>query len=228
MSTSPPPSPTAPDRPPASPALVDALRLVVILDEAVAAGRDLAVLASQAAEGGATMLQVRAKAMGAGALAGVVRRVIHAAPGLPVVVNDRLDVALATAAAGCHLGQADFPIDEARAMAPAGFWLGGSAGTPDEARVAARAGAHYLGIGPIAATGSKADAGDAIGAAGFARIHAAAPQLPAVAIGGVTAAMAPDLLAAGAAGVAVISAVIGAADPRAATRALAAALGIAR
>ena len=81
-----------------------------------------------------------------------------------------------------------------------------------------------MGIGPIAATGSKADAGDAIGIEGFRAIHAAAPDIPAVAIGGVTAALIPGLIAAGAAGVAVIRAVVGAADPVAATRALRAAL----
>ncbi len=221
---------STPPAPPAGaaapPALVASLRLIVILDAGVAAGRDLGELADLAAGGGATMLQVRAKESGAAALAAAVRRVIAASRGVPVVVNDRLDVALATGAAGCHLGQTDFPIEDARAMAPAGFWLGGSAGTPEEARTAARAGAHYLGIGPIAATGSKADAGQAIGSAGFVRIHAATPHIPAVAIGGVTAALVPALLDAGAAGVAVLHAVVGAPDPRAATRELARALGI--
>jgi thiamine-phosphate pyrophosphorylase len=205
--------------------LADALRLIVILDAGVAGGRDLATLAGLAARGGATMLQVRAKASGAADLAGLVRGVLAAAGALPVVVNDRLDVALATGAAGCHLGQDDLPIEAAREMAPPGFWLGGSAGNPEEARRAARAGAHYLGIGPIAATGSKADAGPAIGVAGFRAAHAAAPDLPAVAIGGVTAHLAPALVAAGAAGIAVIRAVLDAPDPLEATRALREALG---
>jgi len=205
--------------------LADALRLVVILDAGVAGDRDLATLAGLAARGGATMLQVRAKAAGAADLAAVVREVLAAANGLPVVVNDRLDVALATGAAGCHLGQDDFPIEAARTMAPPGFWLGGSAGDAEEARRAARAGAHYLGIGPIAATGSKADAGSAIGVAGFRAAHAAAPELPAVAIGGVTAALAPALVGAGAAGVAVIRAVLDATDPLRATRELFEVLG---
>jgi len=202
--------------------LADALRLVVILDTGVAreAHADLETVARGAARGGATMLQLRAKRESAAAVAELARRVIAAAPGLPVVVNDRLDVAIAAGAAGCHLGQDDFPIDEALRLAPPGFWLGGSGGTPDEARRAAAAGAHYLGIGPVAATGSKADAGDAIGVEGFRRVHAAAPDLPAVAIGGVTAELVPPLLAAGAAGVAVIRAVVAAADPVAATRAL--------
>ena len=144
-----------------APPLGDALRLVVILDAGVGGGRDLAEVGALAAGGGATMLQVRAKDAAARDFADLVRRVSAAAP-LPVVVNDRLDVALATAAAGCHLGQDDFPIDVARTMVPAGFWLGGSAGTPEEARRAAAA--DYLGIGPVAETASKGDAGAAIGA----------------------------------------------------------------
>ncbi len=208
------------------PQLADALRLVVILDTTVAreAGHDLETLAGLAARGGATMLQLRAKRRPAGEVADLTRRVLGAARGLPVIVNDRLDVAIATGAAGCHLGQDDFPIDRALTIAPPGFWLGGSAGSPDEARRAASAGAHYLGIGPIATTGSKADAGAAIGAEGFRTVRAAAPGVPAVAIGGVTAADVPALRAAGAAGIAVISAVVNAPDPLAATRALRAAL----
>lgn len=204
--------------------LVDALRLVVILDAGVAGDRDLAALAALAAAGGATMLQVRAKQVAAGDLAELVRRVMAAAA-LPVVVNDRLDVALATRAAGCHLGQDDFAIDAARRFAPACFWLGGSAGNPDEARRAAGGGAHYLGIGPVAVTESKDDAGAAIGVEGFRRVLAAAPGVPAVAIGGVTATLAPDLIAAGASGVAVIRAVLDARDPERATRDLRLAVG---
>ena len=205
-----------------APGLAAALRLIVILDADVAGERDLADLGVHAARGGATMLQVRAKRAGARDLAALVRRVMAAAP-VPVVVNDRLDVALATGAAGCHLGQDDFPLDAARAVAPPGFWLGGSAGDPDEARRAA--GADYLGIGPIAATASKADAGAAIGVAGFRRVHGAAPERPAVAIGGVTAALAPALLAAGAAGLAVIRAVLDAPDVERAAAELRLALG---
>jgi thiamine-phosphate pyrophosphorylase len=196
-----------------------ALRLIVVLDADAAGDRDLAALAGAAARGGATMLQLRAKPFAGSTLAEAARRVIAAAGGIPVIVNDRLDVALATGAAGCHLGQDDFPIADARQIAPAGFMLGGSAGDADEARRATRAGAHYLGVGPVRATTGKPDAGAAIGASGFARVREAT-TLPCVAIGGVTAADVPGLLAAGAAGIAVIGAVLGAADPEKATRAL--------
>ncbi|MBI4543435.1 MAG: thiamine phosphate synthase [Gemmatimonadetes bacterium] len=205
--------------------LLEALRLIVILDAEAAEGSDPAGLAREAVRGGATMLQVRGKALSADELARMTRRVLEAAGGVPVTVNDRLDVALAVGAAGCHLGQDDFPIAEARLLTPPGFLLGGSAGSEDEARRAASQGAHYLGIGPIRVTSSKADAGQAIGVTGFARIRAAAPSVPAVGIGGVTAAMAPALVAAGAAGVAVIAAVVGTPDPYRAARELRDALG---
>ncbi|HWO87554.1 MAG TPA: thiamine phosphate synthase [Gemmatimonadales bacterium] len=196
------------------------LKLIVIVDAARLRGRDATEVAAAAARGGATMLQVRAKGLGAGEMAALTRAVLAGAGSVPVLVNDRLDVALATGAAGCHLGQDDFPIAAARTIAPASFLFGGSAGTSAEARAAAAQGAHYLGIGPIHSTPSKDDAGAAIGAAGFREVHAAAPEVPAVAIGGVSAADAADLVLAGAAGMAVISAVLDEADVEQATREL--------
>lgn len=193
--------------------LPPALRLVVILDPSAAPGRDLAATATQSVAGGATMLQVRAKDFAGEALAELTRAILQVAGGVPVLVNDRLDVALATGAAGCHLGADDLPLEAARQLAPPGFILGASAGNLAEARAARAGRADYIGIGPINVTGSKDDAGAAIGVAGFTRILAAA-GLPAVAIGGVSARDVPALMAAGAAGVAVISAVLGAADAR--------------
>ncbi len=201
------------------------LRLLVVLDRDAAEGRDLAALAAAAVAGGATLLQVRAKHAGARELAALVRAVMGRAGPVPVLVNDRLDVALAAGAAGCHLGQDDLPLDVARLMAPPGFLLGGSAGNEEEARRAAAQGPDYLGIGPVAVSPTKLDAGPAIGWEGFARAHAAAPGIPAVGIGGIDAALARRARAAGAAGVAVVGAVVAAADPEAAARALRAAVG---
>ena len=205
-----------------------ALRLVVILDAALLKGRDVAALARAAARGGTTMLQVRGKTLGPMALADTVRAVLHETANVPVIVNDRLDVAITTGAAGCHLGQDDLPIAAARALVPPGFLLGGSAGTEDEARRCAAAGADYLGIGPVRATLTKADAGDPIGAPGFRRVLAAAGGRPAVAIGGIAAPDVAELVAAGAAGVAVTGAVLGADDAGKATREIADALARAR
>src|SRR5690349_3322699 len=119
--------------------LKPALRLVVILDATAARGRDLAELAGAATRGGATMLQLRDKAASPAQLAESARRII-AATTVPLVINDRLDVALATGAAGCHLGQDDVPLDEARRIVPPGFFLGGSAGSEAEAARATDAG----------------------------------------------------------------------------------------
>ncbi|MGD0484245.1 MAG: thiamine phosphate synthase [Gemmatimonadales bacterium] len=205
--------------------LDDALRLVVILDADAAGGRDLAALGAAAVAGGATMLQVRAKRAGARELVALVHAVRARAGGVPVLVNDRLDVALAAPADGCHLGQDDLPLYVARLMVPPGFLLGGSAGTPEEALRAAAQHPDYLGIGPVATSPTKRDAGAAIGWAGFSRVHAAAPALPAVGIGGIDADLAAFARSAGAAGVAVIGAVLTAWDPEAATRALRQAVG---
>ena len=200
------------------------LRLVVILDAAAAGGPlHLNAFAAAAVAGGATMLQLRDKQSSPAVMAETARRIMSIAGRVPLMINDRLDIALATGAAGCHLGQDDFPIDEARAIVPAGFILGGSAGTEDEARAATKAGAHYLGVGPVKTTANKADAGAAIGIEGFARIRAAT-HLPCIAIGGITRFDVPALKAAGATGIAVISAVLGHADPGMATQLLAEAL----
>jgi thiamine-phosphate pyrophosphorylase len=111
-------------------ALDQALQLIVILDTDAAAGRDLAGLAADAVRGGATMLQLRAKRVGGREAAILAARILAAAGSVPLVVNDRLDVALAVGAAGCHLGQTDLPIDAARKLAPPGFLLGVAAMGP--------------------------------------------------------------------------------------------------
>jgi thiamine-phosphate pyrophosphorylase len=200
-------------------ALRGALRLVVILDQGAARGRALPGLAAAAAAGGATMLQVRAKALAAGSLVDAVRAVRGAAPRVPVVVNDRLDVAVAAGADGCHLGQDDLPLDAARRAAPPGFVLGGSAGNDAELRRACGEGADYLGIGPVHSSPSKNDAGSAIGLAGFERLCRAA-AVPCVGIGGLAATDAAGLAAAGAAGMAVIGAALSSDDVAAAVAGL--------
>ena len=128
----------------------------------------------------------------------------------PLMVNDRADVALAAGAAGVHVGVDDIAPRALRRVVPAAFIIGCSVGT--ELEVARSEGADYVGIGPLYPTGSKHDAGAAIGPAGFAALRERC-GLPAVAIGGISASNAAEALAAGAAGVAVISAVFGVPDP---------------
>ena len=198
-----------------------ALTLLAITDD-LRDGRDgLVARAAAAVRGGATMVQLRLKDEDARTLAEVARALVAALP-VPVTVNDRVDVALAVGAAGAHLGVDDLPVRAARRIVPPGFVLGASLGA--DAELARVAGADYVGIGPVYETSSKADAGSAIGVAEFARLMRAA-GLPAVAIGGITPANAAALFAAGAAGVAVIRAVLGSSDPEAAARALRSASG---
>ncbi len=198
------------------------LRLVAITDDLRDGTSGLIGRALAAVRGGATMIQLRLKDADARSLVEVARAMAVALPrGVPLVVNDRLDVALVAGAAGVHVGPDDLPAAAARRLVPPGFLIGASVGS--DAEVVLARGADYVGIGPLYDTSSKADAGRAIGPVAFSRL-ARACRLPAVAIGGIEARNAAAAMIAGAAGVAVIRAVMGARDPEAAARALRAAM----
>lgn len=156
-------------------------------------------------------------------LAGRIRELCHSY-GATCLVNDRLDVALATGADGAHVGEHDLPVEASRQVLGPQAVLGATARDPATARAAFAAGASYLGVGPAYATASKDGLPAAIGPEGVGAVAAAVPELPVIAIGGVTVDGVPALRSAGAYGVAVIGAVSNAADPAAATRALLAAL----
>jgi thiamine-phosphate pyrophosphorylase len=178
-----------------------------------------AVAAAVAA--GAPVVQVRAKDCTDRMLyefAGQVVDICRPA-GVTCLVNDRVDVALAVGAAGTHLGADDLPVAAARRVAGPGHLIGGTARDPELARRLVAEGADYLGVGPAYPTTTKAGLPDALGPARIGAV-AAAVAVPVIAIGGITAERVPELLAAGAAGVAVVGAVSGAADPAAATRQL--------
>jgi thiamine-phosphate pyrophosphorylase len=161
--------------------------------------------------GGATVIQLRLKHTDARTLVDLGRAMVAALP-VPVIVNDRADVALACGAAGVHVGADDVPVSALRRIAPAGFIIGASIRAEIE-------GADYVGIGPVFGTTSKADAPSAIGIDGFLALRARTTA-PAVAIGGITAETAGALKRAGAAGVAAIGAIFGTDDPEAAARAI--------
>jgi thiamine-phosphate pyrophosphorylase len=192
------------------------IRLIAITDH-IRDGQDgLIARAAAAAHGGATCIQLRLKDVPAHDLVGVARELVRAV-GVPVIVNDRADVAIAAGAAGVHLGAEDVPPSAIRKMAPAEFIIGASVGNDREVEYAT--GADYVGIGPFFATGSKDDAGAPLGREGFSRL-AQAVGLPAVAIGGVTAENAAAGIAAGAVGIASIAGIFGSRDPAAAARRL--------
>ena len=176
-------------------------------------------LARMAVAGGADTVQYRQKSGDTRGMIATARAMcdVCAESGVPLIVNDRVDVALAADADGVHLGQDDFPVALARNLLGAERIIGVSAGNPDEARQGIADGAEYVGFGPIFPTGSKSDAGKAQGLevlADFAR----AVRVPVIAIGGIGADNAAGVVRSGAHGIAVISAVCCQDDPEAATR----------
>jgi len=167
----------------------------------------------------ASVLQVRLKPRGGRTdtadlirVARMARRICDEA-GAALIVNDRIDVALAADADGVHLGQTDVPIAAARQIA-GDLWIGISTHNLEQVREACAAGADYLGFGPVFTTQTKERPDPVQGVAALEAAVAAAPGRPIVAIGGITAANAADLYRAGAAALCAISAVNDARDPR--------------
>ena len=197
------------------------LRFIAITDNVRDGQAGLIERASAAVRGGATCVQLRLKDISARDLVTLARELVRSI-GVPVIVNDRADVAIAAGAAGVHLGADDLPVDAVRAFSPEGFIIGTSVGCDEEIRNAR--GADYVGIGPVFSTGSKNDAGKAIGVDEFRRL-AVATGLPAVGIGGITPANARSVIEAGALGIAVIAAVFGSSDPLVAAQEMASAIG---
>jgi thiamine-phosphate pyrophosphorylase len=193
------------------------IRLIAITDSLREGPRGLALRAAAAVAGGATMIQLRLKEESARSLVEIARMLRAAVPDVPLLVNDRADVALAAGADGVHVGVDDLSPVVLRRFVPPGFIIGASVGGDEE--VDRAAGADYVGIGPVYATGSKVDAGAAIGPARFAQL-ARRCGVPAVAIGGLSAATVSDVMSAGASGIAVINALFGASDPTQAALAL--------
>jgi thiamine-phosphate pyrophosphorylase len=198
------------------------LRLMAITDGIESGIEDLVARAALAVAGGVTSLQIRLKDEPARVIVAVTRSVMERVS-VPVLVNDRFDIALAAGAHGVHVGAEDIPAAAIRPLVPRGFIIGASVGCADE--VANAVGADYVGIGPVYATHSKRDAGTAIGVEGFMELQRAVGDVPAIAIGGISAANVRDIIASGAAGVAVVNAVFGARDPADAARALYRAIG---
>lgn len=201
----------------------ESLRLVAVTDEP---GSDLNAWIGRitsAVRGGATIVQVRAKHASPRALLEIVKHLVSALP-VPVLVNDRADIAIMAGAAGVHVGAEDVPVAAIRAFAPRSFIIGASVGSRAELEPAR--GADYVGIGPAYATASKTDAGPPLSFEEITELQRLA-GVPAVAIGGISSANAREVLAAcsGLAGVAVVSSLFGAADVEMAARALRAAIG---
>ena len=195
---------------------------MLVTDDRFVRGRDLVALARAAERGGVRSLQLRLKHATPRELAEVVRALVQALR-IPVLVNDRPDVAIAAGAAGVHLGPDDLPVRLARRIAPSGFVIGASVGS--EAEALAAAAADYWGIGPWRATATKDDAGVGLASEGFARLCRLAGSRPCIAIGGVLPEDVAGVLSAGGQGVAVVSGILGADDVEEAARKYAGRLG---
>jgi thiamine-phosphate pyrophosphorylase len=200
------------------------LRLIVITDRQLAAPRPVDAVVRAALEAGAPAIQLRDKTADARALYEQARALLPLtrAHGALLFVNDRLDVALAAGADGVHLGPHDLPVDAAHRVAPPGFLIGFSTDDPAAARRAASAGAAYVGCGAVFGTRTKDVGDERIGPDGLRRVVEAVP-LPVIGIGGITTGNVHEVAATGAAGAAVVGAVMTAADAAAVVRALLAA-----
>ncbi len=201
--------------------LIPRLALHVLTDHEWSRGRDLLSVADAALKGGATIIQLRHKTASTRVLVeeGLALRTLTRQYQALLIVNDRVDVALAVDADGAHVGQDDLPAPIARRLLGPERILGVSAGSIMEAEAAVAAGADYLGVGPIYPTRGKADAGAPTGI-GLIQEIVARTTTPCVAIGGITAENTPEVMRAGAIGVAVITAVVAADDIAAAAHLL--------
>ena len=195
--------------------LAAVLRVMLVTDDDLVTHGTVVERCRAAVRGGVSSVQLRLKRCPARELVTLARELIGAVK-VPVLVNDRLDVALAAGAAGVHLGPDDLPIRLARSMVPPGFLLGASVG--GEAEVDGGRGADYWGVGPWRRTETKPGAGDPLGAEGFRRIVAWSGGIPCIAIGGVMPEDVPAVQAEGGAGVAVVRGILGAADVETAAR----------
>ncbi len=205
------------------------LTLYLVVGSEVTRGRPLDEVVTAAVRGGATLVQLREKALGdAELVAAACALKARLAPlGVPLIINDRVEAAKAAGADGVHLGQDDLDAARARQILGPNALIGVSAGTPKEAARIDQSLADDVGIGSVYATATKPDAGPAIGIAGLAGLASTLAPLPVVAIGGIgpdnaAQVMAGQFLAGRSAadGIAVVSAICGAQDPEAAARAL--------
>lgn len=195
--------------------------LYVVTDETLAPGRAHQEIAFAALEGGADVIQLRDKLRDTGELLPIAREIstLCRSHGALFIINDRIDLALASGADGVHLGQTDLPISEARLILGPEKLIGISVENTEQVEIANAEGADYLGVGAIYGSATKTDAGDAVGPEQITRFRSVS-ELPIVAIGGITQARIPEVIAAGADAVAVIGAVVSADDMTAASRAL--------
>jgi thiamine-phosphate pyrophosphorylase len=198
--------------------------LYLVTDPELTRGRALAEVVAAAIGGGVTLVQLRDKGAEGRAMLeqALMLKAVLDPQGVPLVVNDRADVAHA-AGVGCHVGQTDLPPEAVRAILGPDAIVGVSLNELDQARAVDPALVDYVAYGPFAATATKADAGGPVGADGLAAVRRQT-MLPLIAIGGIDARNVAAAVRAGADGIAVVSAIMAAADPQRASQTLRAAI----
>lgn len=196
-------------------------KLCFIADSATARNRNLIPLINEAVQAGVTMVQLRGKELMTHTFLKTAIESSHllASRNIPLIINDRIDIALASNADGVHLGQEDIPLFYARKILGEEKLIGISVNTEEEAMEAEKGGADYLGVGPIFFTPSKENLRPVLGIAGLKAIREKV-KIPILAIGGIKAKNAEEVMASGADGIAVISAILGAKNIRKATEKL--------
>jgi len=197
---------------------LEALRLHLVTDSALCGARGMLAVVEAAVRGGVTCVQLREKSLDTRAFVERARALkAWLLPlGVPLLINDRVDVALACGADGVHVGQSDMAPEDVRRLMPGGL-IGLSVESLAQLDAAERAPVDYYGISPVFATRSKHDAAPALGLDGLRAIRAGTRR-PLVAIGGIDAGNAAQVMAAGADGLAVVSALCSSADPEATAR----------
>lgn len=195
--------------------------IYLVTDDGCLQGRALLDCVREALEGGVTLVQYRAKTASSAEMynEALQLKALCDSFNVPLIINDRLDIAMAVGAAGVHLGQDDLPCAAARRILGEDYLIGVSAHNPAEAKAALQSGADYLGCGAVFGTATKADV-KKLGTEGLAAI-CKAKGLPVVGIGGVTADNYREVRAAGADGAAIVSGILAQPDIRATVRAIA-------
>ncbi len=197
------------------------MRLYLVTDRPLSMGRDIAWVVAEAVRGGATMVQLREKDIDTREFIELARSLqpILREAGVPLIINDRVDVALAVDADGVHIGQSDMPYDIARRLLGPEKIIGLSVETMDEVLEANSLDVDYIGISPVYATATKTDTAPPFGLEGL-REAVRLSVHPTVAIGGMNARTAPEVFKTGVDGIAVVSAICSADDPYLAAEAL--------
>ena len=194
----------------------DILRLYLVTDQSLTPGRCLADVVGAAVQGGVSCVQLREKSLATREFfaQAMMLKELLAPHCVPLVINDRIDIALACCAEGVHLGQSDMPVEMARKLLPPDVFIGWSVESMDDVFHSSNLPVDYLGISPIFATPTKTDTKNAWGIDGLVEVRAFT-RLPLVAIGGIHVGNAPEVLRAGADGLAIVSALCAADDPQA-------------